>query len=146
MTRPKDIGTAAETAVVGYLRSHGFPLAERRALAGVHDLGDVVGTPGVAWEVKGGKAAERAGDGLVEDWLAETERERRAAGADLGVLVLKRAGVGPANAGRWWAVVRTGELVVGSVIGVPTRMHLADAVRLLRGCGYGQPPDNERAS
>ena len=43
--RPKAIGTAAETAVVRYLAAHGFPAAERRALHGATDLGDITGTP-----------------------------------------------------------------------------------------------------
>lgn len=45
--RPKAIGTAAETAVVRYLAAHGFPAAERRALHGATDLGDITGTPGL---------------------------------------------------------------------------------------------------
>ena len=52
--RPKAIGTAAETAVVRYLAAHGFPNAERRALHGATDLGDITGTPSLCWEVKGG--------------------------------------------------------------------------------------------
>ena len=58
--RPKDIGTAAETAVVRFLRDNGFPLAERRALHGSTDRGDITGTPGLVWEVKGGDAAKTA--------------------------------------------------------------------------------------
>ena len=38
VTRSKDIGTRAETAVVRYLAAHGFPAAERRALHGATDL------------------------------------------------------------------------------------------------------------
>lgn len=37
MSKSKDIGTAAETAVVKVLRVHGFPYAERRALM-IHDV------------------------------------------------------------------------------------------------------------
>ncbi|NAE18288.1 hypothetical protein, partial [Enterococcus hirae] len=66
--RPRDIGTAAETATVRYLRTAGFPHAERRALRGTHDCGDITGTPGLAWEVKGGQAAKGASDGQVAQW------------------------------------------------------------------------------
>lgn len=103
--RPKDIGTAAESAVVKALRAHGFPHAERRALAGAYDLGDITGTPGLVWEVKGGQAAKTASDGQVEKWLTETENERRNANADKGVLILARAGIGATNAHRWWAII-----------------------------------------
>ena len=47
MNKPKRIGTAAETAVTRYARTAGFPLAERRALAGGADLGDILLAPGV---------------------------------------------------------------------------------------------------
>lgn len=106
MNKPKAIGTAAETAAVRALRQHGFPNAERRALAGTYDLGDIVGTPGIVWEVKGGAAAKTASDGQVEAWLDETETERVNARAAVGVLVMQRSGIGPANACRWWAVRR----------------------------------------
>jgi hypothetical protein len=98
--------------------------------------------------VKGGEAAKSASDLLVADWLAETEKERVNARADVGVLVLQRRGVGPANAGRWWAVMPTYQ-VVQLVVGLclpdppylaPVRMCLADTVDLLRFGGFGTPP------
>lgn len=156
MARPKDIGTAAETAVVRYLQTHGWPYAERRALAGAQDLGDVTGTPGLAWEVKGGRAAEQASDGLLSDWLAETEVERTHAGADIGVLVTKRSGYGPARAASWWAhldVRQLARLTQGdaadmpdTAAAAPVRMHLSTAVLLLRAAGYGEPLAQEAAA
>lgn len=140
--RPKDIGTAAETAVVRFLRSAGFPHAERRALAGALDLGDITGTPGVAWEVKGGERAKSASDRQVAAWLEETEVERVNAGADFGVLVVQRRGIGAPNAGRWWAVMPLRHAVMLAAgaraeWAAPVRMHLADAALLLRAFGYG---------
>lgn len=146
--RPRDVGTAAESAVVRVLRDNGFPHAERRALRGNLDCGDVTGTPGVCWEVKGGDAARRASDGQVAAWLAETERERVNARADVGVLVVARAGIGLANAGRWWAVLRLDPLQLLIDRGgytpehlqdAPVRLHLADACALLVAAGYGTP-------
>lgn len=146
MARPKDIGTAAETAVVRFLQANGFPQAERRALHGAVDLGDITGTPGVCWEVKGGEAAKNASDGLVEQWLAEADAERRNAGAEIGVLVVQRRGIGPRNAGRWWAIWSR-QLGVGILVGservalagAPIRMHLGNVVTALRGAGFGDP-------
>lgn len=155
-TRPRDIGTAAESAVVRYLRNAGFPHAERRSLRGTLDAGDITGTPGLAWEVKGGAAAKGASDGLVAQWLADTERERLNARAGIGVLVLARSGIGPANAGRWWAVLQVPvvvELLAGGeasawwrdrapALGTqPTRVHLSTAVRMLHVSGYGTQPE-----
>lgn len=148
MSRSKDIGTVAESAVVAYLRAHGWPSAERRALAGAQDLGDITGTPGIVWEIKGGKAAESASDGLIEDWLAETVRECENARAELGVLVTKRPGYGPARAASWWAHVDLTDwaYVAGAMppvpedlLSAPLRMHLSTMVGILRAAGYGEP-------
>jgi len=152
--RPRDIGTDAERAVVRVLRANGFPNAERRALRGSADAGDITGTPGIVWEVKGGNTARRSSDYQVEAWLVETEQERRNAGADIGVLVVQRAGVGPANAHRWWAVIPAGSLArllqgeqaqVDS-LHIPVRMILGDALRLLRESGYGRPLTTSESS
>lgn len=66
--RPKDIGTRAESAVVAYLQAQGFP-AERRALAGVNDRGDVAGIDGIVIEIKDCARMELA------EWVKEANRE-----------------------------------------------------------------------
>lgn len=149
--RPRDIGTAAETAVVRYLRENGFPGAERRAMRGGNDAGDITGTPLVAWEVKAGQAAKNASDGQAAEWLAETERERVNARADIGVLVLARAGIGPANAGLWWAVLTGASMY--QLDGyeywpaeATVRVHLWAVTRRLRVAGYGTPLDGDGAA
>jgi len=102
MSRSKAKGTAAETAVVQALRSLGFPYAERRALAGALDLGDITGCPGICFEVKDARTW-KAGE-----WLRETETERVNAKADFGILVIKVPGVGHQNAHRWLSVMELG--------------------------------------
>lgn len=147
MTRPRDIGTRAETAVVRALRRHGFPHAERRALRGSTDAGDITGTPGICWEVKGGQAARTASDGQILAWLVELEAERLNAHADIGVLVVQRAGIGAPNAHRWWAILflrdvarLTGATLPDRLELYPVRMLLADAAELLCNAGYGSAP------
>ena len=147
--RPRDIGTMTETAVVRAIRPW-FPHAERRALTGVLDQGDITGTPGVVWEVKGGAAAAAASDGQVALWLAETERERLNAGAAIGVLVMKRKGAGVKAAGRWWAVTTVEDVcrlgvndrfegtLLFEVAHHPVRMHLDHLCQLLARAGYGE--------
>lgn len=153
--RPKNIGTSAETAVVRAARPRGFGLAERLALAGQNDLGDVRLAPYVHVEVKGGKAAENASDAQIEVWMLETERELANAGALAGALVTKRKGVGAANAHRWWAYVRaswlaqwraypadlTAELQAGPDHTV--RLTLESLFAQLRASGYGDPLTTE---
>jgi hypothetical protein len=149
MNKPKAIGTKAETAVARWLQSAGFPHAERRALRGIEDAGDITGCPGICVEVKGGEAARAASDAQIGAWLAETETERLNARAVIGLLVMQRRGVGPANAGRWWAIMPAAQLcdLAGSdMLGrfpepAPVRMLLADVVAILRWAGYGQPLD-----
>lgn len=145
--RPKDIGTAAETAVARAFQRSGFPHCERRALRGHYDCGDLTGIPGVVVEIKGGKAAKQASDQLIESWLDETEIERVNANADLGLLVVQRAGVGAPNAHRWWAYTRTGWGLIDTtgyqrapyIVGITVRLYLGDALRILRDLGYGEP-------
>lgn len=137
VNRPKAIGTAAESAVVRYLKANGFRRVERRALEGVNDRGDITGIPGVVIEVKGGEAAKSAGPRLVEAWHEETETERNNARADIGILVMQRRGFGLANAGGWWAEIEAAELTTkfpGYV-----RITLTQAVTFLRNSGYGDP-------
>ena len=147
VNRPKDIGTRFTSDVIRYLMVNGFPHAELRNQAGEHDKGDIIGLVGVAVECKGGKAAETASDNQIKQWLlVETERERQNARADVGILITKRPAIGAANAGNWWAHMTLGQL--GDLLGVvdvgdngfaPVRMHLSDAVALLRSAGYGDP-------
>ena len=140
MSRSKDIGTAGESAVVKVLRVNGFPDAERAALRGNQDIGDITGIGAVCVEVKSGKAAESASDGQVLAWMAELDTECVNKGADLGVLVMKRKGVGHGNAERWWAVMWLHDVAPGNDLWrdpVPVRMTLADACRVLSALGYG---------
>ena len=148
VNRPKAIGTAAETALVRWLRVNGWPHAERRALTGSHDQGDVTGCPGLVWEAKAGDAADRASDAQVRAWLTETETERVNARADIGILVLRRRG--KASPGDWWAVVDASviaELMFAmqlerdpvTITGAPVRLLLSDLAPMLRVTGYGIP-------
>lgn len=150
--RPKNIGTAAETAVVRAARAHGFGLADRLTLTGALDRGDIGLCPGVIVEVKGGQAAKTASDGQIEKWLAETERERINAGADVAILVTARAGIGAPNAHRWWAHWRLSNLIwlqerhvyiPTALTDAPVRLTLAHSLTLLRHAGYGDTPTPE---
>lgn len=134
MSVQRTIGTRAETAVVNYLRDNGFPYAERRALQGALDKGDITGTPGLVWEVKGGATAMGAGELLIQRWLAEAETERVNAGAARALLVVQRKGYGPARAGYWlvYEPVHTGTHPLAWRC-----MRLDTAVYLLRALGYG---------
>jgi hypothetical protein len=84
VNRSKAKGTAWETALVEYLKVSGFPYAERRALCGTSDRGDVAGIPGVVLEAKAEKVIDLAG------YMNEVAAEKRNAGAQVGAAVIKR--------------------------------------------------------
>ena len=108
MTASKDKGTRAETAVTRYCRGF-FPAAERRALHGRQDVGDILLAPGIIIEVKAGKTAQTASLRKIRDWIAETQREVANAGADIGLLVTQRQGLGLGRVEDWecWSVEHT---------------------------------------
>jgi hypothetical protein len=103
MSRERAKGTAAETAVVRFLQGHGFPYAERRALHGTADRGDITGIGPVVLEVKNCARLE------LSTWLHELEREIVNASASTGAVVAKRRGkTDPAG---WYAILPFGDLV-----------------------------------
>lgn len=94
MSNPsKTRGTAAETAVVGYLHANGAPHAERRALTGNKDRGDIAGVIGVMIEVKNHRRDE------LPQWVDEVEIQKFNDHADIGVCWHKRRGT--LDPGRW---------------------------------------------
>ncbi len=86
MSASKRKGTAWESAIVDYLRGVGAVHAERRALNGAKDRGDVAGIPSVVIEAKSAARVELAA------WLDEAEAERDNDGANIGVVWFKRRG------------------------------------------------------
>lgn len=86
VNRPKIRGTAWETQVVHALKRAGWFHAERRALHGNVDKGDVAGIPGVVVEAKDCKSL------TLGPWLKEAHAERDNANADIGVVWAKRRG------------------------------------------------------
>jgi hypothetical protein len=99
VNKPKAKGTAAESAVVSYLRTAGFPMCERLALQGGKDRGDVTGIPGIVVEVK----AENVY--TLSSWLQECRVEVENAKADFGFVAAKPRGVGNTRTDQWYAVM-----------------------------------------
>jgi hypothetical protein len=92
-------GTAAESAVVAYLRSLWWPHAERRALNGACDKGDINLSNGcpVVIEVKNHRATDLA------EWVDEADQEAAVAHAEFGVVWHKRRGKG--SPGDWYVTM-----------------------------------------
>lgn len=93
MSASKRKGTTWESAIVDYLREHGAPHAERRALGGTNDRGDIAGLPGVVIEAKSAARVELAG------WVDEALVEQVNDGAQVGAVWHKRRGKTSPGAG-----------------------------------------------
>lgn len=144
MSKAKQIGTAAETAVRKYLLSAGYSELEahRNVLKGTNDEGDVwLREPLrglVVFEIKGGKAAKEASYGQIEKWFQEAELEKANAKGRFGFLVTQRAGVGAPRAGEWWAYAKLGDLFelrnhIPALDDTLVRIRLQELVGLIRG-------------
>jgi Holliday junction resolvase len=134
MSKSKQRGTETERMVVNYLLENGFSRAERRALAGVADKGDVTGIEGVCIEVKGDRSNK------VSAWKAETIKEAKNAGAGTYLLVV-RVDYKPVE--RWeahipWNLLGTVSLEFGGPLEdwQWVRLDLKLAVHLLKAQGY----------
>lgn len=103
MSKAKQKGTAAETAVVRYLQDNGFIHAERRALHGTLDKGDITGCGPIVFEVKDHKTI------TLSAWLKELHDEIVNANANTGAVIAKRRGT--TNPGDWYAVMPVSGLV-----------------------------------
>ncbi|MNW49603.1 hypothetical protein D3C74_270290 [compost metagenome] len=154
MSASKDIGTRAETGIVTYVRTLGFPHADRLALRGSADAGDIrltAGlTAGIIIEVKAGAAAKNASDAQIQAWVQETDREQRQAGAEFGFLVTARNGYSPRRPGLWWVHTDLGTLqrLTSPAAWAMSDMHLEPfrvrltldhLLALLRLSGWGDP-------
>ncbi len=97
MSNPKKAkGTAAETAVVNYLKKT-WDTVERRALAGSADKGDISGIANVCIEVKDHKKM------VLSGWVKELEEEMKNSQALTGAVIHKKRGT--LNVGEWYATM-----------------------------------------
>jgi hypothetical protein len=116
LSKSKDIGTRAETAVRNYLLSVGYdPMtAHRNVLKGSADEGDVWLRESyglIVFEIKGGKSAKDASHEQIRKWYEEAETEKINADGKFGFLVTQRSGVGYPRAGEWWAYAKLSDLI-----------------------------------
>lgn len=93
-------GATNELAVARWLQTHGHPHAERRG--GGFGGSDIVGTPGLTWEVKA-----QAGQSLGT-WVDQADKARAAAGDRYSIVIAKRRGT--TDVGRWHAVLPVEQL------------------------------------
>lgn len=83
--KPKVKGTSWESQVAACLQANGWPQAERRALSGSLDRGDIAGLPTVI-------EAKACNGWCPAEWIKELEAEMANAGQDTGAVWIKRRG------------------------------------------------------
>ena len=93
MGKSKAKGTRAETAVVRYLVDHGVS-AERRALTGSNDCGDIKVESssypsGLVLEVKAGKQTANPNRAQLKEWLRQTLVEGSNSACDSALVVVR---------------------------------------------------------
>lgn len=99
MSKQRAKGTRGENLVVDALQRAGFVHAERRALNGINDKGDITGIPGLCLEVK----FHDSYAGKLGGWVDEAEVERINAKADVAAVWHRRKGKG--NADDWFVTM-----------------------------------------
>ena len=104
MSKSKQKGTFAESAIVDYLKQF-WSNVERRALSGSNDKGDIANVPNAVIEIKNQKSYK------IPEWIKETEQERINAGTPYGVLVVKPNKVGITKIDQWWAIMPLEQIV-----------------------------------
>ena len=104
MSKSKQKGTFAESAIVDYLKQF-WSNVERRALSGSNDKGDIANVPNAVIEIKNQKSYK------IPEWIKETEPERINAGTPYGVLVVKPNKVGITKIDQWWAIMPLEQIV-----------------------------------
>ena len=132
VNKPKQRGTAAETAFLRFARVNGFPEAVRNPLAGNKDQGDLTLCPKVIVEVKADKALD------YPRFMRETEAERVNAGAAVGICAIKPVGLGDKSIANWWVLMASGtyealEYLAGSGNFMASFLDASEAVRPLKG-------------
>jgi len=125
----KDKGTSAEREVVKYLRSAYWPHAERRALTGRLDRGDVTGVIGVVFQVKHVKQQRLA------TWFKEVLEQAANDGGSVPVLVVRTF---RKNVRQWDTYVQLNWLLDEDIFPeeVFARMDLETVAHLLHKRGY----------
>lgn len=152
-------GKETEQAAARWFRANGFDGCERVVRTGYRqanrempDGGDLDLSPGAIAQVKSLRPATRM-EREIPAWMSQTEQQRRAARADIALLVVRREHT--SDVGEWWAWLPliAAEYLRGSGDGhrytdpatwtgtdtLPLRLSVADAARLLRAGGYGTP-------
>lgn len=116
VNKPKNKGTKAETDTVNWAKKHEFYAADRIALSGVNDRGDVRITTGIMVQVKDGYTNNREPtDFQIDGWLKNAEKQRIRGEFDVVLLAHKRYMKADPDEWRWYLDKRNALALLGVV-------------------------------
>lgn len=131
MSKNKDAGTWAETQVVRLYQSSGWPHAERRALTGSVDRGDITGVIGLCTQVK------NVAQPRLETWFSELLEQQHNASASACLLAVRKKYKPVAKWDAWLPYVQLfPDAILPEGVSPWVRMDLDLAVAHLRLQGY----------
>lgn len=90
--RMKALGTSHESAIVAWLKEHGWPWASRKTLAGAADEGDIQLSERIPFVVEAKTAKSTTDRAAIGTWIKELEAEIHNSGSESGAVVFKKRG------------------------------------------------------
>lgn len=90
--RMKAMGTTHESAIVTWLREHGWPWASRKVLAGSEDEGDIELSERIPFVIEAKTAKSTTDRAAIGTWLKELEAEVFYSESEAGAIVFKKRG------------------------------------------------------
>lgn len=137
-TKPKDIGTKAETDVCNWARRHGLIHVRRIVQHGNKDHGDVKLCEGVMIQVKDGYTQGRPPtDYLIGQWLEKMDEQKKNGEWDFALLTHKRKGNADPDAWRWFIDGKTFARLAVHYVGPDAVLAFPPYIQLQ---GYMIPP------
>jgi len=90
--RMKSMGTSHESAIVNWLKEHGWPWASRKTLAGAADEGDIRLSERIPFVIEAKTSKSTTDRAAIGTWLKELEAEVDNSGSESGAVIHKRRG------------------------------------------------------
>lgn len=103
MSRMKQIGTQHETDIKSWLNANGWPYADRRALSGAADKGDLRLSERIPFVIEAKSAKSTTDRASLGTFVSELEAEVENAQAESGAVIFKKRGT--TDVGKYYAIL-----------------------------------------
>lgn len=103
MSKMKAMGTSHETSIKSWLRSNGWPYADRKVLSGANDEGDLRLSERIPFVIEAKTAKSTTDRASLGTFVKELKVEVENASADGGAVVFKKKGT--TDVGEYYAIM-----------------------------------------